>query len=148
MEAGSGIGPAKSIAAGATSRIGLNTAPPLYVQLSPLFSGPITDTNGTGISLTGNGGATISSCDELVESVPTWVDGGNIQVFDNGHDTSRVVEIDPAVVRVAKKFFLFEPGSRITVIEADGREHLGQQANGTRRPPTRADAGNAFQCCS
>lgn len=30
------------------------------------------------------------------------------------------------------------------LIEADGREHLGQQANGTRRPPTRADAGNAF----
>jgi hypothetical protein len=27
---------------------------------------------------------------------PTWVEDGNIQVFDNGHDTSRVVEIDPS----------------------------------------------------
>ena len=26
----------------------------------------------------------------------TWVDGGNIQVFDNGADSSRVIEIDPS----------------------------------------------------
>jgi spermidine synthase len=32
-----------------------------------------------------------------------------------------VVEIDPAVVRVAKKFFGFTPNDRIAVIEADGR---------------------------
>jgi spermidine synthase len=32
-----------------------------------------------------------------------------------------VVEIDPAVVRVAKKFFGFTPNERISVIEADGR---------------------------
>src|SRR5687767_13974431 len=32
-----------------------------------------------------------------------------------------VVEIDPAVVRVAKRFFLFSPDTRTTVIESDGR---------------------------
>ena len=32
-----------------------------------------------------------------------------------------VVEIDPAVVRVAKRFFLFAPDARTSVIEADGR---------------------------
>ena len=32
-----------------------------------------------------------------------------------------VVEIDPAVVRVAKQFFAFTPNERTTVIEADGR---------------------------
>jgi spermidine synthase len=32
-----------------------------------------------------------------------------------------VVEIDPAVVRVARKFFGFTPDERTTVIEADGR---------------------------
>jgi spermidine synthase len=32
-----------------------------------------------------------------------------------------VVEIDPAVVRVAQRFFAFAPDSRTTVIEADGR---------------------------
>jgi spermidine synthase len=35
--------------------------------------------------------------------------------------TIDVVEIDPAVVRVAKRFFAFTPGARTTVIEADGR---------------------------
>jgi spermidine synthase len=32
-----------------------------------------------------------------------------------------IVEIDPAVVRVAKRFFLFTPDARTAVIEADGR---------------------------
>jgi spermidine synthase len=32
-----------------------------------------------------------------------------------------VVEIDPAVVRVAKRFFAFSPDARTSVIEADGR---------------------------
>lgn len=35
-----------------------------------------------------------------------------------------VVEIDPAVVRVAKRFFAFTPDARTTVIEADGRVYV------------------------
>ncbi len=35
---------------------------------------------------------------------PTWVDGGNIQVFDNGSETSRVVEIDPRTSEVVWEY--------------------------------------------
>lgn len=35
-----------------------------------------------------------------------------------------VVEIDPAVVRVAKQYFNFKPDARTTVIEADGRVYV------------------------
>jgi hypothetical protein len=27
---------------------------------------------------------------------PTWLPNGNVQIFDNGHDASRVIEVDPA----------------------------------------------------
>ena len=35
---------------------------------------------------------------------PTWVEGGNIQVFDNGKASSRVVEIDPSTGEVAWEY--------------------------------------------
>jgi outer membrane protein assembly factor BamB len=35
---------------------------------------------------------------------PTWVDDGNIQVFDNGSESSRVVEIDPSTGELAWEY--------------------------------------------
>lgn len=43
-----------------------------------------------------------------------------------------VVEIDPAVVRVARRFFGFDPGQRVRIIEEDGREFV-QQAGQSRQ---------------
>jgi spermidine synthase len=44
-----------------------------------------------------------------------------------------VVEIDPAVVRVAKRFFGFAPDARTTVIEADGRVFVKRAMREQRR---------------
>jgi spermidine synthase len=44
-----------------------------------------------------------------------------------------IVEIDPAVVRVAKRYFDFDAGGRITVAEADGRVYVKRALREGRR---------------
>lgn len=44
-----------------------------------------------------------------------------------------VVEIDPAVVRVAKQYFGFAPNARTSVIEADGRVYVKRALRDKRR---------------
>jgi spermidine synthase len=44
-----------------------------------------------------------------------------------------VVEIDPAVVRVASRYFGFEPGDKTQVIESDGRVYVKRTLRGTQR---------------
>jgi spermidine synthase len=44
-----------------------------------------------------------------------------------------VVEIDPAVVRVASRYFGFTPGDKTHVIESDGRVYVKRALRGTQR---------------
>ena len=44
-----------------------------------------------------------------------------------------VVEIDPAVVRVAKKYFNFQPGARTQVFEEDGRAYVRRAVRAGKR---------------